>query len=147
VILLGGSNKRGRREIWFGSMSFQSRGVRAYSRSDSSDESSGDWIAGGSGSESGYSSVDEQVGLGGRRTPMSSLISEGSSNSISLFGGGDLSGESSISYIVVGGVLYLGHHNTKKCTIKHEMQMIGFEKTSRPFGFDDALDQGLCRGV
>ena len=48
--------------------------------------------------------------------------------------------------IVVGGVSYLGHQNTKKCTI-NEMQMIGFEKTSRPFGFDDALDQGLCRGL
>ena len=48
--------------------------------------------------------------------------------------------------IVVGGVSYLGHQNTKKCTI-NEMQMIGFEKTSRPFGFDDVLDQGLCRGL
>jgi hypothetical protein len=27
------------------------------------------------------------------------------------------------------------------------MQMIGFEKTSRQFGFDDVLDQGLCRGL
>ena len=27
------------------------------------------------------------------------------------------------------------------------MQMIGFEKTSRPFEFDDALDHGLCRGL
>ena len=47
---------------------------------------------------------------------------------------------------MVGGVSYLGHQNTKKCTI-NEMQMIGFEKTSRPFGFDDVLDQGLCRGL
>ena len=44
------------------------------------------------------------------------------------------------------GVSYLGHQNTKKCTI-NEMQMIGFEKTSRPFGFDDVLDQGLSRGL
>jgi hypothetical protein len=51
-----------------------------------------------------------------------------------------------LSDIVVGGVSYLGHQNTKKCTI-NEMQMIGFEKTSRPFGFDDVLDQGLCRGL
>ncbi len=48
--------------------------------------------------------------------------------------------------ILVGGVSYLGHQNTKKCTI-NEMQMIGFEKTSRPFGFDDVLDQGLSRGL
>ena len=47
---------------------------------------------------------------------------------------------------MVGGVSYLGHQNTKICTI-NEMQMIGFEKTSRPFGFDDVLDQGLCRGL
>ena len=51
---------------------------------------------------------------------------------------------------MVGGVSYLGNQNTKKCTI-NEMQMIGFEKTSRPswrpFGFDDVLDQGLCRGL
>ena len=47
---------------------------------------------------------------------------------------------------MVGGVSYLGHQNTKKCTI-NEMQMIGFEKTSRPFGFDGVLDQGLCRGL
>ena len=47
---------------------------------------------------------------------------------------------------MVGGVSYLDHQNTKKCTIPiNEMQMIGFEKTSRPFGFDDVLDQGLCR--
>ena len=43
-------------------------------------------------------------------------------------------------------IQYLGHQNTKKCTI-NEMQMIGFEKTSRPFGFDDVLDQWLCRGL
>ena len=47
---------------------------------------------------------------------------------------------------MVGGVSYLGHQNTKKCTI-NEVQMIGFEKTSRPFGFDDVLDQWLCRGL
>ena len=51
-----------------------------------------------------------------------------------------------IRSIVVGGVSYLGHQNTKKCTI-NEVQMIGFEKTSRPFGFDDVLDQGLSRGL
>ena len=44
---------------------------------------------------------------------------------------------------MVGGVSYLGPQNTKKCTI-NEMHMIGFEKTLRPFGFDDVLDQGLC---
>jgi len=27
------------------------------------------------------------------------------------------------------------------------MQMIGFEKTSRSFEFDDVLDQRLCRGL
>ena len=88
-----------------GSISLQSMGGCLYSRSGSSRESFGDWVAGGSGSESGYSSVDEQVGLGGRGTLMSSLTSEGSPNSISLFGGRDLIGESS-------GVIELSEENT-----------------------------------
>ena len=46
-------------------------------------------------SESEYSSVDEHVGLGGRRSLISSLMFEDLSNAISSFSGGDLSGESS----------------------------------------------------
>ena len=30
---------------------------------------------------------------------------------------------------------------------KNVPSIIGFEMTSRPFGFDDALDQGLCKGL
>jgi len=45
--------------------------------------------------ESGYSSVDKQIGLGGRIYLISSEVSEGSSDATSLFGWGDLSGESS----------------------------------------------------
>ena len=54
-------------------------------------------LFGSSGSESGYSSVDKQVGLRGRLSLISSLVIESSSNSTFSFGGGYLSlGSSSI---------------------------------------------------